>query len=407
MRVIATHSIDQVPGAISIGAFLLLFPGFFFYHSGVGLGVFPPLLGGYFGVVSVGLAPFLWAVFLRDLLRNRKEYSVIDYLFFFISFFTCVVSIFNYIVSYAEYRNEALAKSVAGVLFVLNCYIIARTIPIHAIAFKVLSLACLLGMVLLVTVTAERGVFVLGLVAGEDMVSTYQGFARSLATTAIVGVSLTAPRVWSLFVFALGVIALFVIGARTEFVLFIVTAGGLTVALMRKDSRVGLGILFLCATSIVVISLFSEQMFAAIPKTRIFELDDILSGTSGLQRLEYQENALATIVSNPIFGGYGSYYKATGPGTYAHNLLSAWVDLGFVGFASYVLALLLVALEISRGWLLGRVTSLEYKLAASFGAFTIGALVFSKDYSYILFGLSSGFASRYAFYRKSVRGGSK
>jgi O-antigen ligase len=46
--------------------------------------------------------------------------------------------------------------------------------------------------------------------------------------------------------------------------------------------------------------------------------------------------ALETIAKYPLQGSYASYE----PGSYAHNILSAWVDLGLFGFLALVALLL-------------------------------------------------------------------
>ena len=60
--------------------------------------------------------------------------------------------------------------------------------------------------------------------------------------------------------------------------------------------------------------------------------------------------ALNSIAADPIFGEYGSYYVLGSAGKYAHNILSAWVDLGILGFSLLValLARLLINYVIAQ-----------------------------------------------------------
>jgi len=131
-------------------------------------------------------------------------------------------------------------------------------------------------------------------------------------------------------------------------------------------------------------------------RNRFFELFAPEASSSATARSELTANALTTIYANPIFGEYGSYAYSTGYGIgdYSHNLLSAWVDLGIIGFFFYVL-LFFVAGRIVLKALKNTALNVNFiSLAMGYLGFTVLLMLFAKDYKYMTFGLAMGFLAK-------------
>ncbi|MDF3863994.1 hypothetical protein P3W53_05965, partial [Pseudomonas denitrificans (nom. rej.)] len=129
--------------------------------------------------------------------------------------------------------------------------------------------------------------------------------------------------------YALSIIALYLIGARSEFVAFALIAGTIEFCMAKRKAQfVALGIV-----GILVLLLLAHTMLGALPGSRILGLSDVSEDASAIARAALTNNAWLSITKAPFMGDYGSYL----PGNYAHNILSAWVDMGLIGIVTLVL----------------------------------------------------------------------
>jgi hypothetical protein len=61
-----------------------------------------------------------------------------------------------------------------------------------------------------------------------------------------------------------------------------------------------------------------------------------------VSRITLTDNALQLLAGKPFFGAFGEYE----PGSYAHNIISVWVDLGLPGFMLYSLLLFIPSASV-------------------------------------------------------------
>ena len=103
-------------------------------------------------------------------------------------------------------------------------------------------------------------------------------------------------------------------------------------------------------------------------------------------------------VLNQVLGDYGSYLDLGVQGLYAHNIFSAWVDLGFVGFVWILLMLLIPFCVLAMEALRARPEEdlPELMLTLELVAVTLLLLFTAKEFTYMLTGAALG---RYARYR--------
>ena len=102
--------------------------------------------------------------------------------------------------------------------------------------------------------------------------------------------------------------------------------------------------------------------------------------------------AIESIKSNFILGDYGSYVSELGIGMYAHNLLSAWVDLGFLGFLYFIFILVYIMIKLYslKKFYLNK----EYILLFLFFIFYFLAILVSKSYTCMFLGFLIAFCVR-------------
>lgn len=380
--------------------FLALFPGFFFYHTLLGMGYISPVLGGFFGPVSVIAFPVMIYIYINNILKYKSKLSAIDIVFLLLMAFSVIVSVVNF----ADGRlalgdTKMLIWSLFGVLFNFIMYILSRSVPIDSTKFRKCIYFSLFGMFLIAVLNVgDTGTFYLQEDSPyKEVVATYQGFARSIAVIALVAIALVdGLLIFAISVF-IGVLTLFFNGARTELVCFIFST------IILAFTRYGiLKILFLSAgfmlsITLAVYGLSAEKYEKFVGNNRNLQLFDLDNATSAQERNYLHEFAIRTIWENPILGDYASYLNIEGTsdiGSVAHNILSAWVNLGILGFIGYISITLLIVFSIIKNWKKVRAGDIEWNLVVAFSSFSIVAMIFGKDYTYMIFGLAVGFCAR-------------
>lgn len=380
---------------ICAGGFLVLFPGFFFYHTLIGRGLMPAFLGGFFRPMAL---VFIFAAACVALLAKKAHVNrpgPAGMLYLCVLAWTAVVAIWHYLIGTQVGNLEMLDWSLSGIALCVACYLISRYIPLHPKIFKATLFACLSGMVLIVMFLATDGMFYLtaeGL--AEEKTASYQGFARSLAITGILLVAI-APRGWFRVALAVATtVALFLNGARSEFVCFVLALLALwaAYAVWRRGSAFPMVMLIALIALLPFLSLEAVQQ--VLPENRQLQLFDLGTATSAIVRLELAQAGWEEIGKSPLFGSYGFYYNKDGVGSYPHDLSAAWVNLGLPGFVGYlILFTLLVALPVNavrKGCLSSPVVS----VALLTSVFALVAVLFAKDYTYVVIALAVGFTDR-------------
>ena len=392
-------SLIQERRNLSVFGFFLLFPGFFFYHYSVGAGFVTPFLGGYFSYVAVGMLLLL-------LLSNVKAFvlkkNTINHLFFTLLLWTFFVTVVNcYFNDPSGFSNEMLVWSLQGVIFNFVCYLLAKDLYFKDLSKRIL-LACFVFMLLLIILNiGSSGIFYIKQEAVDfaESVATYQGFARSLVFVLFLLVSFyfkDNKRLLFLIV-PLGAIALFFNGSRTEFVLFLASVASLfLVNSLQSIKTFLLGVLMLAV--LVVVGLY---LLESVPQSRMHQLANLEESSSYQSRDFLTDNALKIINENPIMGDYGAYTSYGGIGSYPHNLLSAWVNLGLIGFFGYLVLLFNLWVFAVRSFLKRRIKDEVLNVFFLFLASTTLALIFSKDYSYMMVGFLVGLYSNFINNRRN------
>lgn len=348
----------------------------------------PAFLGGYFSAVAIASAPpFIilggWRAFL--------SLNPVTIAFFVILFLSLLISGFSYFFGVPlGYSNEMLRWSIVGVMLNFSLFLLGYFIPLERkwIYFSLLFVMFLI----VVSNVGHSGIFDLRRVAQVeviDSVSSYQGIGRSILVVSIFSLAITFGKS-SLFYPSVffSLVALFLNGARTEFLLYVFAVIFIHGFYIIKDSRVFLRVLFLIFVGFLSILAFSEL----VPVSRMFQLADVFSSSSVQARgrqFVFSINEVFGSIEGGVLGSYGAYTSLGGVGHYPHNIFSAWVNLGFLGFLLYILVLFVMWISVFGLYREMSESSL-YKAFVCFLVCITIALIFSKDYSYILVGLTVG-----------------
>jgi hypothetical protein len=378
--------------SVGMLAFLALFPGFFFYHTLLGLGMSGAFLGGYFAPVSLLVAPPLCFFYAYKVRRDQTQLGLPDLCFFlYISYFLTVVAI----QALAGANPVIVGNHLLGMLFIVNMFFIFRLTDFSRADLRLAALVSLAGMSAIVFAYSVDGAFYLaplGTARNPESLATYQGFSRSYLVTFVAAVAFCRARSLRVLLYCVAAPTLFVNTARTEFVamLFLVPI----IEIYYSNNKLLLAVVL--AALCLLVAAYLEQLLSMLPNNRILELLDLSQSTSANKRHHLSMYALNTIAKFPVFGDYASY----SPGFYSHNVLSAWVDTGFFGFV-FVLALLIVpaAQMFIRGYFL-RNKNEVFILAFSFACITLLLLVNSHYFTDMFIGATLGSYSKYRYGRK-------
>ncbi len=388
--------IQNIQTYLSTIAFFALFPGFFFYHFSIAKGYFPPVLGGYFGLVAAFL--FIPLFFINIKVFMKKQ-DLIVAIFFLILGLMFIVSIIQYSLQNTNgYAKEMFVWSISGLLFNLVTFMVAARLNLNLVARLGCWLIFLMFLAVILNI-GDRGFFYLKLEAGDvaEYVATYQGFARSIVVTLLIVSAFyfrTSIRFYLLIL--LGLAALFLNGARSEFAIFFLTIAFMY--LIYSMTSIKTAISFLLFGFIATFTVVSVLDF--LPDSRMLELFDITNSSSGESRAEMVMFSFELIKNNPLLGEYAGYTELGGIGAYSHNILSAWVNLGLLGFTLYFLMFLLLWRDALLNFLRYKDFDL-FKVYLIFLVFVTGSLLASKNHSYMLVGLLLGF---YAQYKNFIKG---
>ncbi len=381
--------------AVAITAFFLLFPGFFFYHTLLGLGATGAFLGGFFAPASLlVLLPLLY-MYATRIRREPGRLTKPDIAFaVFLGYFFAVVA------SHAMLGAKMVhvVHHLLGILFLLNVFLIYKAIDFSGPHFRCVGLLSLLAMSAIVFAYSIDGVFylgALGIARDADSLATYQGFSRSYLFTFVPIIAYTRSPWLRVLLYGIGVPTLFFNTARSEFIalLFLIPI------IEFYHSRNKLLIAFLFAALLIVIKIFLDDLVALLPHNRILELLDLSQSTSANKRHYLTIYALQTINDHPLLGDFGSYP----PGLYAHNILSAWVDLGLLGISYLLLMIALPAVVMFAREYFSSRHYYQFLLPFSLASITLLLLLTSHFFTDMLIGATLGCYSTYWYGRQQAQ----
>lgn len=378
--------------SVGMMAFLALFPGFFFYHTVLGLGLISAVLGGYFAPVALLFAPPLLFFYAYKIRRDKAHLGQADVFFWlYIAYFLTLVGIH----SSAGANRVIVGNHLLGALYILNMFLIFRLTDFNRGVARFLLLATLAGMSAIVFSYSADGAFYLapmGTALNPESLATYQGFSRSYLFTFMAAIAFCRSNLLRILLYCVAAPTLFVNTARSEFVAMLFVIPIIEVYYARHKTLLTAVLLAI----FLGVWLNLEYLLSLVPDNRILELLDLSQSASAKKRQQLSAYAINTIAQFPIFGDYASYT----PGFYSHNVLSAWVDTGFFGFV-FVLALVTLPLlqMLIRGYFLPRPSPILL-LGFTLACITLLLLLTSHYFTDMLIGATLGTYSKYRYGRK-------
>lgn len=374
-------------------AFLLLYPGFFFYQTLLGIGAIGAYLGGYFTLVALVLLIPLVLAFAAAVKRNKNYVSGMDlWLVLFVIYYFSILSV-NYVAGADPIIVERYMQSM---IFCFETYVIFRMIDLEDKRLILITALSLLIMSVITYYFSIGGFFflqALGEAKSPESLATYQGFARSYIYTYIVMIAVVRSMAIRYVLYAIAACALFLNGARSEFsgALFLIPVIELYYAKHRLYAVSVLGfIIGLVAGGI-------DEITSMLPENRILQLLDLSHSTSAVAREHLSQNALRTISENPIFGDFASYPD----GHYAHNMLCAWVDFGLFGMVFFMFLLISRAVWLFFNGFFSKTKSPYFVLAWAFICITILWALTAKNMPDMSVGAAMGAFARYTHRKKN------
>lgn len=372
--------------------FIILFPLFFIYNVLLAndLIIYIP---SYFTLFSLIFLVLVFFSFYDNEILNIK-FSIQEIIFFLIVILIFFISLANYLLNNStNYNYELFVYSMNGAVLNIVCYLIAKNIIIEDDSFqKSYIFLFFICFTLILLNLNDNGYFYLKENSiNSELIVTYQGFAMILVIISSILFSTTQKFfISNNFIIIASLIALFLNSARTEFVIFFIS---IYLYLFIFDFKRTLFKIILIIPVIMTMIVYLD-LLSYLYNNRIWELiNDFESSTSLNARFETIIYAFETIKNNFLLGEYASYIYTMGLGYYAHNLISAWVDLGLIGFLMYlsILIILFFKLIIYRRYN----NSTEYILFFIIFVFYTLSILVSKDYTFMFLGFLIGFSARF------------
>jgi hypothetical protein len=375
-------------------AFLVLFPGFTAYHFAVTLGVIPPLLGGYGPAAATLIVPFVALTYARRTLRDPRVFGNTDLAFFvFLALFALTAALHGM----AGANPEILRSHVVVLVQFAATFLLTAQLDLTSPRTRRVILSAF-GLVSAVAVANANGTnsFVSALILGatSESKATYQSYALIYFVVAVLLLSLSSRRLVRSGVAAIAIPIQFLIGARAEFIALLVAV----VIAEFIASRARFAVLITTGALISAIVFLQDEIALLLPESRVLSLLEYGADGSVIERRTLADAAYETIRAHPVLGAYASYPA----GSYIHNVLSAWVDLGFFGF---VLLMSLATIPVLR--LMSEIRTVHahdptYMAALATTLPLIVLLAAAKNYEYQLIPVALGLYARHSWRRSTA-----
>lgn len=326
-------------------AFVFLVPGYFLYHWMALIGLMPLLLGGYSNesAAIVLMWVLLWGLCglpHGSLGSLRLSWAEILYGIFMLYFGVMVLT--HWGVSTAP---QVSVSHTASIIQLLAAFAVFRLAPLQSRGLRQVLLVTVVAMSLLVYQAAATDALTLLLASSDDTrVANYQGLGRAFLLTVVPVAAFTSSRWKRLLHYINATMVIFLLGARSEVAGLLVFAATFEWMLMRRKGRTLLIMTVLLAATAALLIAILPLLGEWFPDNRVLLLmQGFESDGSVLERGEQIRFALGSIATHPVLGAYGSYGELGNAGSYAHNILSVWVDLGILGLG--ILLALLVSVS--------------------------------------------------------------
>jgi hypothetical protein len=369
---------SRIAGLFAVGAFSAIFPTYIVYQILVQKAIIRPYFGGYFTVgIALGLPLLLIAAYVSAHGRVRADLVEWLFLLFMVLFGLSVAQgIFLQVAPDIVQPN-----AIAWITFIV-LYLLGALFPWGNLGATCWTQVIFFGIQPLILLNSTGGQLIGGgYIAPEiGMELNYQAVAMAYIVIALAAIPPARVLVrYAAYAFAIA--SLYLIGARSEFVAFAIMCAVIEFCMAkRKVLTVALGV-----AGLIALLLLAHAMFGTLPGSRILGLTDISEDPSVIARAALTTNAWLSIADAPILGAYGSYPA----GNYAHNILSAWVDMGYAGIVTLVLLLVFAGASLILTYH-HMVRTPVFLVTAALLSANLVLLLVAKHYTYQLLPIAIG-----------------
>lgn len=345
------------------------------------LQMIPPFLGAYWGLANILLISPVSLLFMLNIRKTGYRIYLVEL------FFLIYILYFLFVVGFAFAKNKSNVITTAHLSIIIQfvcLFMIFRLVDFHNSNFKTWNLITwhilsflIVGFAIIEPLKISPNMDS----AVKDNLATYQSFGFVYLVVTVITIVLQKNSILRVYVFVIAIFCLFINGSRSD----ILAMGiGMTIleAIKVGKLRVLLTSLIL-APFFVTLVIIVEQYFPYSRGLLIFSLqgDNSLS-----QRLNQLERGLAVISNNYLTGDYASYKE----GEYIHNILSAWVDLGLIGFLYYIILILFCSIYSILIKMRSDSNNIYLESAICFFLISIILLAVAKTFTYLLVPISIG-----------------
>lgn len=368
--------------------FLITFPGYFIYHYLVSVGWLPPVLAGYSTPICLLSLPVLAAVHLRFGLNDNEPSQPIERMLWVFLAYYALVTVWQ--LATRNMLNSADAHPTVIAQFIA-LYLLGHHTPCEQ-----RQRPLLIGLMVVMSAMIFHNSLSGGLIGAalesigvSESLITYQGYAFAYFVTLTWAVALLNRHgAWRALIYLLAFVALFLNGARSEFAAALIGFVILEFLLAQSKSRAMLAAAIAVLLFAALYLVFEDEL----QDYRVITIfTDYSEDLSVLDRKKMYQDGVNTILAHPITGRLGSYLG----GEYIHSYLSAWVDLGAIGFAAFLILSALPGLHI---WLQRHNLKTDHELQLLF-MLTFSTLLLSftaKPFTQYLLPLTLGVCVRHA-----------
>lgn len=376
-------------------AFYLIFPGFFIYHFLIAEQYLPPFLGGYSTSISVLLFPFLCLAYAKHALQKIRHFSFIEVGFLVFTVYFGFVVLFHVALG----ADTAIAGPLLAIIpQFIAIFIVAKLVNPATPEFKrdsIFFFVVLTGIIFLNTSDGVFSVSNLDTQLAADHFADYQGYAFVYIVTALFLLTNLRLKWMRGSVYVTAIPGLLFNGARTEFVGFFAVALFIEFCLTRHKMEI-----FVAAVALLLGILALHGLIGGIlPDNRVLALiANYQMDESVIARMRLLHAAWDTLGNHPFLGSFASYE----PGEYVHNVLSAWVDVGLLGFLAYLALMVYPMVDLlSRFSKHSRDPS--YILTLSVVILVVIFSIAAKHFTYQMFPIAVGLYARFIMVNRRKR----
>lgn len=374
----------RIASTFSNFIFIVLFPGFFFWHFGLASGAIPIRIGLYGEISAAATLVFLTIFIFRWVnITSVSNFATVAIFLFLYCFFWTIGN-----VAFGEPPPGTVMQVATAFPLFFALLSVGAFMDIDRDAFRRILIISFVGMVG-VALWYSRGLsFNLASTFNtEEGIASYQGLSRSTTITSILLLSLIAKTSKRLLFSAVSIFVAFLMGARSELFGLIFSIILIQGVISINDIKKFLPFLIISFIFVLVV-LLNIQILSG---SRQFEVLNLAHSSSWMERAHLSAFAWGQIVEHPVEGVFGGHYYASSTGelgSYSHNFLSAWVSFGFTGFLIY--SSLIVWALVSSILGLMRSNTPYWRLALYLNSFSFVLIIFAKEFLWSTIALGWG-----------------